>query len=203
MIDKPEIRRILPAAEVKLALVIGAAGLVSLWAAGHPVEEWAAAAVVLYLAIRAAIAVVIGLIAVAAKALAGYGRRVLRRHGIEIPDDAPADSVSLKVRVLLGVLILLAVVLTAAGGGIFASIPAMDWFEITPLAPAFHWAAWGLLGGGLVSLALLLGAPALVFLAADARIRIRVSEAKLAAALSLIPEIQAGIAAGRPAVRGK
>lgn len=197
MIDKPEIRRLLPAAEVKLALVIGAAGLASLWVAGHPVEEWSAAAVVLYLAVRAAIAVVIGLIAVAAKALAGYGRRVLRRHGIEIPGDVPADSVSLRARVLLAVLILLAVVLTAAGGGIFASIPAMAWLEITPLAPAFHWAAWGLLGCGAICLLLLLGAPALVFLAADARIR--VSEARLTEVLSILPEIQAGL----PSARGK
>ena len=197
MIDKPEIKRLLPAAEVKLAFVIVAAGLASLWAAGHPVEEWSAAAVVLYLSIRIAIAVVVGLISIAAKILAAYGKRVLRRQGVEIPGDTPADSVHLKVRALLAVLILLTVVLTSAGGGIVASIPAMTWLEITPLSPAFQWAAWGLLGCGSAGLLLLLGAPALVFLAADARIRIRVSEARLAEVLSILPEIQAGIPPAR------
>ena len=197
MIDKPEIKRLLPAAEVKLAFVIVAAGLASLWAAGHPVEEWSAAAVVLYLAIRIAIAVVVGLISMAVKILAGYGKRVLRRHGVEIPGDIPADAVSLRVRALIAALILLAVALTSTAGGIFASIPAMAWLEITPLASAFQWAAWGLLGCGAVCLLLLLGAPALVFLLADARIRIRVSDARLAKALSILPEIQAGIPPAR------
>ena len=197
MIDKPEIKRLLPAAEVKLAFVIVTAGLASLWAAGHPVEEWSAAAVVLYLAIRIAIAVVVGLISIAAKILAAYGKRVLRRHGVEIPGDTPADGVSLRARALIAALILLTVVLTSAGGGIFASIPAMTWLEITPLSPAFQWAAWALLGCGSAGLLLLLGAPAAVFLAADARIRIRVSEARLAAALSILPEIQAGIPPAR------
>ena len=197
MIDKPEIKRLLPAAEVKLAFVIVTAGLASLWAAGHPVEEWSAAAVVLYLAIRIAIAVVVGLISIAAKILAAYGKRVLRRQGVEIPGDTPADAVSLRARALIAGLILLTVVLTSAGGGIFASIPAMAWLEITPLSPAFHWAAWALLGCGSAGLLLLLGAPAMVFVAADARIRIRVSEARLAAALSILPEIQAGIPPAR------
>lgn len=197
MIDKPEIKRLLPAAEVKLAFVIVAAGLVSLWAAGHPVEEWSAAAVVLYIAIRIAIAVVVGLISVAAKILAGYGKRVLRRHEVEIPGDIPADAVSLRVRALIAVLTLLAVALTSAAGGIFASLPAMAWLEITPLSPAFQWAAWVLLGCGAACTLLLLGAPALVFLAADARIRIRVSDARLAEALSILPEIQAGIPPAR------
>lgn len=197
MIDKPEIKRLLPAAEVKLAFVIVAAALASLWAAGHPVEEWSAAAVVLYLAIRIAIAAVVGLISIAAKILAAYGKRVLRRHGVEIPGDTPADGVSLRARALIAGLILLTVVLTSAGGGIVASIPAMAWLEITPLASAFHWAAWVLLGCGSAGLLLLLGAPAMVFLAADARIRIRVSEARLAAALSILPEIQAGIPPAR------
>lgn len=190
---------VLPAGEVKLALVVSSAGMASLWAAGHPVEEWAAAAVVLYLTIRAAIAVVVGVVSMAARILAGYGKRVLRRHGIEPPGDAPADSVSLKIRVLLAALIIMAVALTSVGVGIFGSFLAMDWMGIPPLPTVFFRVAWGFWIPGTFLLALMFIAPALAFLAADARIRVRVSDARLAAALALLPEIQAGI----PSARGK
>ena len=98
---------------------------------------------------------------------------------------------------LVAVIIVLTAFPLAAAIGIAASGLAVGWLAITPLAPAFHLAAWGLLACGLACLLLLLGAPALVFLAADARIRIKVSEARLA--LALLPEIQAGI----PSARGK
>lgn len=198
--DKMKLSGLLPVRDFPLAASVAVFGMALLWASGHPPEEWPAVVAAFYIGFRLGLALVMGALGYAAKLLAGYGRRVLRRHGVELPPDAPGRSASRQGRVLL---IAASIVLTAfplsAAIGIAASGLAIGWLEITPLAPAFHWAAWGLLGCGLACLLLLLGAPALVFLAADARIRIRVSEARLTAALSLLPEIQAGI----PAARGK
>lgn len=194
-----KLSKLLPVRDFPLAAAVAVAGIVFLGVSGHPPEEWPAIVVVFYMAFRVSLAGVMGLLTYSAKLLAAYGRRVLRRHGVELPPVAPEDPALRKVRVWLIAGIIVTVFSISAGLGIVAGDLAVAWLEITPLSPAFHWAAWGLLGCGSAGLLLLLGAPAMVFLAADARIRIRVSDARLAAALSILPEIQAGI----PPVRNK
>ena len=195
MINKPEIKKMLPSGEIKLAAVILAAGFLSLWASGHPVEEWSAVVVVFYVAFRLGLTAVMGLLACAAKLLAGYGQRVLQRHGVEVSGNDVAGSVYRRGRLWLIAVIVSTVAAVAAGAGIPASILAIGWLDITPLSPAFRLASWGLLGYGAAGLMLMLGAPALVFLVAHARIR--VSDSRLTSAFSLLPEIQAGIPSAR------
>ena len=195
MIDGTEIKRIMPAREIKLAAVIVVAGFLSLWAAGHPVEEWSAVVVVFYMASRLGLAAVMGLLAYAAKLLAGYGERVLRRHGVEVSESRAADSDSRRARGWLIAAVLSVVASVSLGVGVVAGGFAIGWLEITPLPSVFRLAAWGLLGYGAAWLLLLLGLPALLFRVADARIR--VSEATLTSALSLPLKIQAGIPSAR------
>ena len=198
MTNNMRLSSLLPVRDFPLAASVAVCGMALLWASGYPPAEWPAVVAVFYAAFRVGLMLVMGALGYAAKLLAGYGRQVLRRHGVELPPDAPGHSALRRGRVLLvAVIIVLTTFTLSAAIGIAASGLAIGWLEITPLAPAFHWAAWGLLGCGAICLLLLLGAPALLFLAADARIRIRVSAARLA--LALLPEIQAGI----PSTRGK
>ena len=200
MTNKMKLSNLLPVRDFPLAASVAVCGMALLWASGQPPEEWPAIVAVFYLAFRLGLTLVMGALGYAAKLLAGYGRQVLRRHGFELTPDAPGRSALSRGRVLLvAVIIVLTAFPLSAAIGIAASGLAIGWLAITPLSPAFQWAAWGLLACGLACLLLLLGAPALVFLTADARIRIRVSEARLAAVISILPEIQAGL----PAVRGK
>ena len=192
-----KLSKLLPVRDFPLAASVAVAGIVFLGVSGHPPEEWPAIVVVFYMAFRVSLAGVMGLLTYSAKLLAAYGRRVLRRHGVELPPVAPEDPALRKVRLWLIAGIILTIFSIPAGLGIVAGGLAVAWLEITPLAPAFQWAAWGLLGCGAVCLMLLLGTPAMVFLLADARIQIRGSEARLASALSILPEIQAGIPPAR------
>jgi hypothetical protein len=198
MIDMPKMipPRLMSVEDFLLATAIASAGMLSLWAAGHPVEEWPTVVVVLYASTRLAMMVVTGLLACLAGLLADYGERVLQRHGIEVSDDVPADSVPRSTRAWLVVAIVSTVFSLAVGVGIAVNTLAVGWLGITPLAPAFSLAASGLLLYGGAMLGLLLGAPATLFFVADARIV--VSEARLASVLSMLPEIKAGIpSAGR------
>lgn len=189
--------KLLPVRDFPMAAVVATGGVGFLWVSGHPPEEWPAIVVVFYVTFRLSLTGVVGLLAHSAKLLAAYGKRVLRRHGMELPPVAPEHSVSRRVRVWLITVIVLTVLSISAGFGIAAIGLASVWLGITPLASAFYGAAWGMLGCGAGGLMLLLGAPALVFFVADVRIRIRVSEGRLASALALLPEIQAGIPPGR------
>jgi hypothetical protein len=180
--------RLMSVEDFLLATAIASAGMLSLWAAGHPVEEWPTVVVVLYASTRLAMMVVTGLLACLAGLLADYGERVLQRHGIEVPDDVPTDSVPRSTRAWLVITIVSTVFSLAVGVGILVSALAVGWLEITPLAPAFLLAAWGLLLFGLTGLLLMLVVPTLLFVMADAP-----AEVRLASVYSILPEIQAGI----------
>ena len=192
---KTKLLQLLPVRDFPLAVAVAVIVIVSLGLAGHPPEEWPAIVMVFYLAFRLSLTLVVGLLAYAARFLAGYGERVLRRHGVDVSRDESEDAGSRRVRLWLVAAIVSTVFSVSVGVGIFVSMLAIGWLEITPLASAFRLASWSLLGYGAVGLLLMLGAPTLVFLVADARIR--VSDARLASAFSLLPEIQAGIPSAR------
>lgn len=187
--------QLLPVRDFPLAAAVAVVSMVFLWLAGQPAEEWPALIMAFYMVLRVSLMVVLWLLAQAARFLAGYGERVLRRHGVDVSRDESEDVGSRHVRLWLVAAIVSTVFSVSVGVGISVGLLAVGWLEITPLAAAFRLASWGLLAYGAAGLLLMLGAPALVFLVADARIR--VSDARLASAFSLLPEIQAGIPSAR------
>ena len=196
---KTKLSKLLPVRDFPLAVAVAVLAMAFLGLAGHPPEEWPAIVAVFYIAFRLGLTAVMGLLACAAKLLAGYGKQVLRQHGVEISEDRSAKSDSGRGRAWLAAAIVSVVISTTVGGGIFACKLAIAWLGITPLSPVFFLVGWGFWMYGAFTLALMFIAPAMLFCVADIRVRIRIrpSEAMLTSALSLPLKIQAGIPSAR------
>ncbi len=147
-------KRFLPlmVAEIKLALAYGTVWLLLLWASGHPLEEWAVTSLVLYIALWASKEVVLRLGLFALRRQSEYGKRVMRKAGVELPEDLSVDR-NFGVRLLSAVVVLM-MFAVVAGASLSFGIPVAVALGITPLAHYFSWVGWGLLGAGLVGLSL-------------------------------------------------
>ena len=107
---------------------------------------------VLYVALWASKEVVLRLGLFALRRQSEYGRRVMRKAGVEIPENLSVER-NFGARLLSAavVLMMFAVVL---GASLSFGIPGAVALGITPLADYFSWVGWGLLGVGFIGLAL-------------------------------------------------
>ena len=157
-----------PTRGFKTAAAYTALVLILLWAIGHPVREWAAVALVLYIALRLTMMVVVGAAAFAALRLAGYGRRVLQKYGVPLPDDQAAASEVRSAR-LLTAAVLAALLMLSTGVGLTVGFEIAALYGLSEFPSYLHWTAGALLAAGALGTAAALGIPAFVFVMADRR----------------------------------
>lgn len=157
-----------PTREFKIAAAYTALALLLLWAIGHPVREWTAIAIVLYIALRLTRVVIAGAVAYAARRLAGYGRRVLHKYGVPPPDDR-ADGPAARHSKTVLTAVLATLVMFSTGAGLTAGFQIALMYGLSPFPSYLHWTAGALLATGALGVAAALGVPAFVFAMADIR----------------------------------
>ena len=157
-----------PTREFGTAAAYTALALLLLWAIGHPVREWAAVAVLLYIALRLTMMVVVGAAAYAALRLAGYGRRVLQKYRVPLPDDPSAGS-EIRSSKLLTAAVLAALLMLSTGVGLTVGFELAALYGLSAFPSYLHWTAGALLATGALGTAAALGIPAFVFVMADIR----------------------------------
>ena len=87
-------REILPIRDFKLAALHGTVWMLLLWAAGHPIDEWAVTVVVLYVFLWVSREVVLSVVLRATGLLAKQARRVAKKLDIDVPNDLPTKPSS-------------------------------------------------------------------------------------------------------------
>lgn len=157
-----------PTREFRTAAVYTALALLLLWAIGYPAREWAAVAVVLYIALRLTTVVIVGVTAYGALLLAGYGRRVLQKYGAPLPDNQAADSEMRHSRLVVAA-VLSALLMFSTGVGLTVGFEVSAIYGLSPFPLYLHWTAGALLATGAFGTAAALGIPTFVFLMADIR----------------------------------
>lgn len=164
-------KNLLPIRDFKVAAAYTAVTLFLLWAIGYPVDEWAAATIVLYISLRLTWEIVIRLAAYLARALAGYGKSVLRQYGIPAMENRvgrrglsrSGTATALAIAATATVMILIIGVALTAG----FQIAAM--YKLPSFPPYWYLASWVLLALGATGMLIAFGLPALVFAIADIR----------------------------------
>ena len=155
------------AREFGFAAMYTAVMLPLLWAIGYPVDEWAAAAVVLYISLRLSGEVIIRLAAYLARLLVGYGRRVARKHGIPVAENPIAKPRGRRSLLAMGVM--LATLAFTTGVALTAGFTIMAAYNLPPFPAYLGLMAWTLLALGGAGLLVAFGFPATVFAMADIR----------------------------------
>ena len=147
-------KRFLPliVADFKLAIAHTTVWLFLLWASGHPLEEWAITSLVLYIALWASKEIVLRLGLFALRRQSEYGKRIMRKAGVEISEN-PSAKRSFGAR-LLSTSVILLMFAVAVGASLSLGIPGAALLGVTPLAHYFSWIGWALLGVGLAGLSL-------------------------------------------------
>ena len=139
-------------AEIKLALTYGTVWLFLMWASGHPLDEWAVTSLVLYIALWMSKEILLRLGLFALRRLSEYGKRVVLKAGVELPEKlSPGRSFAARMLSAGVILMMFAVVV---GASLNFGIPAAAMIGITPVAHYFIWVGWGLLSIGLAILSL-------------------------------------------------
>ena len=136
--------------DIKLAIIHATVWLILLWASGHPVEEWAVTALVLYISFWASKGIVLKVAVLAADFIVDYGKCVIQKSGIEIREDLTAER-NRGFRSLSAFLTLLTFAVVI-GASLSIGIPLAGMLGLTPLPYYFSWTGWGLLIVGLIAL---------------------------------------------------
>lgn len=139
--------------DFKLAIIHATVWILLFWISGHPIDEWAVTAVVLYIPLWLSIEIVLRTVSFAAGLLSNYVSRAAQRAGIEFPERQP-HGLSNKRRSLAAFLILFS---TIIGLSLSVGIPAAGLFGLAPLPSYLSWAAWGFLCIGGLGLLLIFG----------------------------------------------
>ena len=160
-------KNLLPIRDFKIAAVYTVAALFLLWAIGYPVDEWAAAAVVLYISLRLSGEVIIRLAAYLARLLVSYGRRVARKYGIPVAENPAAKPRGRHSLLTMGVM--LATLAFTVGVALTAGFNIMAAYNLPPFPAYWGLMAWTLLALGGAGLLVAFGFPAIVFAMADIR----------------------------------
>ena len=150
---------------IKLAVLHAIAWPLLFWVSGHPLEEWALTALVMYMAHWLSREVIVGLAMFALRRLTVRGRRALRNARIEVP-NIPGDEVSPRVR-LLAMFVIALLFFTVVGASLSVGVPVLSWLGLTPLAAYFVWGGWTMLAVGAVGLLFILGALGLALAIVD------------------------------------
>lgn len=160
-------KKLLPTKNFKSAAICTVVLLFLLWATDYPVDEWAVVALALYIALRLSSEIIAGLAAYAARRLAGYGKVVMQKYGVAVPEKKPTELRPYHVRLVK--LAILTVAAFAYGAALTIGIIMAAALGLTPLSSYFLWIASGLLAVGATGLSLVFGVPAMVFVMADTR----------------------------------
>ena len=136
--------------------------LLLLVAIGHPVEEWAVTAAVLYVFFRLSGEIIGLLFLYAAKSLLRYGEKVSRRLQAPIPDSRTAEGNRAGKIIAFASGLLLTWV--TVGLGLGSGSLVVNGVGLTPLHGYFPWVAFGFAAAGIVGLAGMFGLAALAFL---------------------------------------
>ena len=152
-------------ADIRLALIYGTIWWPLLWLSGHPLEEWAMTAVVLYISLWLSRELIVNLVLFASKLLTDYGRRIANKAGIEISHDR-IEQFSTRENLLFVSLVLL-LFAAVVGASLSVAMPALVWLGLTPLAAYFIWLGWAFLGLGATGLALIFAVLWLVLVTLD------------------------------------
>lgn len=149
------------AREFTLAIGFTTVCLILFAVSGHPVEEWAAAAVVLYVSLWLSKEIFLSLLLFAIKRLLRYGARAMSKAETQLHDIASIQSgPGYRLFIVIAHSMILAVVL---GASLVLGIEGMALLDFTPLADYFSWIGWTLLGVGTVLLTLYLAVMWLAF----------------------------------------
>lgn len=149
--------------DFKLAIIHATVWILLFWISGHPIDEWAVTAVVLYIPLWLSIEIVLRVVSFTARRLSNYASRTAQRAGIEFP-ERQSQSLSNKRRTI-AVLILFSAII---GLSLSVGIPAAGLFGLTPLPSYFYWAAWGFLCIGGLGLLLIFGIAATILIVVNA-----------------------------------
>ena len=139
--------------DFKLAIIHATVWILLFWISGHPIDEWAVTAVVLYIPLWLSIEIVLRMVSFTARLLSNYASRTAQRAGIEFSEGQPR-GLSKKRRSLAVFPILFS---TIIGLSSTVGIPAVGLFGLTPLPPYLGWTAWGFLCIGGLGLLLIFG----------------------------------------------
>ena len=124
-------KKILPVRDFKLAIIYATALMPLLWAAGHPIDEWAVTVAVLYVSLWLSREIVAYLVLLVLRSLADYGMRVAEKIEVEVPERRPTEH-GFRVKLFLAPLLLL-VFSSIVGVSLSIGVPATSLFGITPL----------------------------------------------------------------------
>ncbi len=142
------------AREFTLAIGFTTVCLILFAVSGHPVEEWSATAIVLYVSLWFSKEIFLGLLLFAIKRLLRYGSRVMSKAETQLYDIASIQSgPGYRLFMVIAHSVILAVVL---GASLVLGTQAMALLDFTPLADYFNWIGWMLLGVGIAFLSLYL-----------------------------------------------
>ena len=159
------VKKLLPIEEFIGAIIHAAILLPLLAIIGHPVEEWAITAAVLYVFLWLSREVIAGLSLYVSKSLLCYGERVSQKLNVAILDNQPSEY-NLPAKVITGVILVL-LFCAIIGAGLGMGNFAINNFGLTPLPGYFPWVAWGLAIAGGLGLSCIFGLITLVLVAVD------------------------------------
>ena len=142
------------AREFTLAIACTTVCLVLFTVSGHPVEEWAAAAVILYVSLWLSKEILLSLLLFATKRLLRYGIRAMSKVDSQLHDTA---SMQLGPGYRLFAIITHSMILSAVlGASLSLGIQALALLNLSPLAHYLSWIGWTLLSVGITFLTLYL-----------------------------------------------
>ncbi len=154
-----------PFGDLKLAL-----GYATLWfivfrVTGYPLDSWALAAAIFYIALWLSREIVVLSVSLVLKRLAAYGRRVVQKIEGELPEVGTASGRRSPSKLALATSIL--VVSIILGLSLSVGIPVVGLYGGFPLPSYLSWIAWALLGVGTAGLGMILAFFVLLFLAVE------------------------------------
>ena len=150
--------------DFKLAIIHATVWILLFWISGHPIDEWAVTAVVLYIPLWLSIEIVLRVVSFTARRLSNYVSRAAQRAGIEFPESRP-QGLSNKRCPIAVFLILFS---TIIGLSLSVGIPAASLVGLTPLPSYFFWVALGFLCIGGLGLSLIFGIAATILAVVNA-----------------------------------
>ena len=159
------VRQLLPIEEFIRAIIHAAILLPLLAIIGHPVEEWAITAAVLYVFLWLSREVIAGLSLYVSKSLLRYGERVSQKLNVAILDNQPSEY-NLPAKVIASVILVL-LFCAISGAGLGTGSLAVNGAGLTPLPGYIAVIAGGLFLAGTIGVSLILGLLALVLVAVD------------------------------------
>ena len=151
----------LPFRDLKLALGYATLWFIIFGIMSYPLDSWALAAAIFYIALWVSRVIVVAAVSFALKRLAAYGRRIVQKIGGELSEGEVVSERHSPSKLVFATTIL--VIFTVLGLSLSVGIPVVGMYGGASLPLYFSWIAWALLGVGVVGISLILTFLALLF----------------------------------------